>query len=113
MKYAIIAIITALVSAIIGLLIYSNSLSNKLENIEKEKITLQNELSSCQSALSLQNTITTAKNNELSTYSETIKSIQEKYNKQSSDLDEALADVKTCEQGMNYLKAMLKKLKEM
>lgn len=113
MKYAIIAIGTALLSAIIGLLIYSNSLSNKLETLEKDKIALQNELSSCQSALSLQNTITTAKNSELSTYTETIKTIQEKYNKQSADLDEALSDVKTCEQGMNYLKAMLKKLKEM
>ena len=111
MKYIFVGVVSALIATILGLFIYVVSLKSDISDLNEVRISLQKELASCQSAIDLQNEITLSKNAELNSYSDKINEIQARFNAKSKELDKALGNVKTCEDGMNYLKTMLNTLK--
>ncbi len=107
MKYAI-AVLAALLLACI---VYSVGVTKALKTARGLNSSLQISLTNCEASLRVQNSAVKAANESLVNYEGKISEIQQNFNAKSKELDKALKSIKTCEQGMNYLKTMLNELK--
>lgn len=107
MKYAI----AALAALLLACLVYSIGITKALKTQQKLNSSLQISLTNCEATARVQNAAVKAANESLVNYESKISEIQQQFNAKSKELDKSLKSVKTCEQGMNYLKAMLNELK--
>lgn len=100
-----IKILLAVSGTFMGALLYM------VYNLENQKEKLLYELHSCKSQLALQNTIIKQANEEMLVYSSMFYDIQNKYEQELKKQKASIANVKTCQDGMVYLKDMLSNLK--
>ena len=107
MKYAI----AALAALLLACAVYSVSVTKALSTQRALNSSLQILLTNCEATARVQNAAVKAANESLANYESKISDIQQQFNAKSKDLNAALKSVKTCEQGMNYLKTMLNELK--
>lgn len=104
-------IITALAAVLACLCLALWHAGSENKDLQAKLMQAQSELNKCQSALSVQNSLVVVKNAELTQYSDLVSQLQANYNTKQNELNNSLKSVKTCEQGMAYLKTMLQGLK--
>ena len=109
MKFAI----TALAALLFACLVYSVGVTKALKTQQKLNSSLQISLTNCEATARVQNAAVKAANESLVNYEGKISEIQKQFNTKSKELNNSLKSVKTCEQGMNYLKTMLNELKRL